>query len=417
MRRLLLPFLVLVAAGLAGPLDWRDALSPERLTLAIRATGVLVFLLAWRFRRGRVAWTALLLTLLHETLGPHRLLDPAIRDAVVDAAAVLVPLNLAVLAFLVEWPVMTTAGALRFGALGLESLGVAWLAGASGAAWLARLRAPLVEAASPGDAGMGEPNALSAIDRAIDVFPLPHLAVGAFLLAAIALAVRLKRGGRAIDAGLAGVLVALYPALVGNPADAAWWLGAATLIVGLSLVENAFSLAFEDGLTGLPARRALDETLKHMGGTYSIAMLDLDHFKKFNDRHGHEIGDQVLQMVASRIAKVGGGGRPFRYGGEEMCILFPGTGAKEAEPLLEDVRRSISDRSFTVRSPGRPKSAKKGAKTRGAGGGTKQLKVTVSIGVAERDDKNRLPEEVMKAADKALYRSKKGGRNRVTIGR
>ena len=148
-------------------------------------------------------------------------------------------------------------------------------------------------------------------------------------------------------------------------------------------------------------------------------MLDLDHFKKFNDTHGHEIGDQVLQMVAAKLAKVQGGGEAFRYGGEEFTIVFKGKSAKEAKPYLDDLRGAIADADFVVRSPGRPKKKPKGkTKTKSKRPpGTKTLKVTVSVGVSERSDKNRLPEEVMKAADKALYRSKKAGRNRVTIGR
>jgi len=120
--------------------------------------------------------------------------------------------------------------------------------------------------------------------------------------------------------------------------------------------------------------------------------------------------------VAAKLAKVRGGGEAYRYGGEEFSIVFAGKTAKEAEPFLDELRQGINDEIFAVRSPVRPKKKPK-EKRKTARGGTKKLRVTVSIGVSERSDKNRLPEEVMKAADKALYRSKKAGRNRVTIGK
>jgi len=193
------------------------------------------------------------------------------------------------------------------------------------------------------------------------------------------------------------------------------------LVLGVALVESTFALAFEDGLTGLPARRALEEALRHLGRTYAVAMVDLDHFKSFNDRHGHEVGDQVLQMVAAQLRGVKGGGRAYRYGGEEFSVVFAGQGARDAEPYLEELRRRIAEADFTVRSPARPKEKPKTAKMSktllSRSGGIKKLKVTVSIGVAERSEKNSDPELVMKAADKALYRSKKAGRNRVTVGR
>src|SRR5688500_20279314 len=87
-----------------------------------------------------------------------------------------------------------------------------------------------------------------------------------------------------------------------------------------SVIEASYLMAYQDGLTGLPARRALTEALHQMNGKFTIAMVDVDHFKKLNDRYGHDVGDQVLRMLASRLAKVSNGGRAFRYGGEEFEI-------------------------------------------------------------------------------------------------
>ena len=114
-------------------------------------------------------------------------------------------------------------------------------------------------------------------------------------------------------------------------------------------------MAYRDQLTGLSARRALNEALQRVGGQYTVAMVDIDHFKKFNDRYGHDIGDQVLRMVAAKLAEVGGGGRAFRYGGEEFTILFPGRAVDESLPYLERIRKAVEETRFTVRGPGRPR--------------------------------------------------------------
>jgi diguanylate cyclase (GGDEF)-like protein len=196
--------------------------------------------------------------------------------------------------------------------------------------------------------------------------------------------------------------------------SASLYFAAAGLILVLTPLESAFSLAFEDGLTGLPARRALEESLRHMGRTWAVAMVDIDHFKKLNDRHGHEVGDQVLRMVARELEKLGGGGRAFRYGGEEFTLLFSACSAEEAADHADELRRRIAERRFAVRSPLRPKKKQQG---RSPAGGDKHLRVKVSIGVAERSERLTTPEQVIKAADKALYRSKKAGRNRVTVGK
>ena len=138
-------------------------------------------------------------------------------------------------------------------------------------------------------------------------------------------------------------------------------------------------------------------------------MFDIDHFKKFNDTYGHDVGDEVLKMVGVKMSGVSGGGKVFRYGGEEFTVLFSGKGVEDALPHLERLREAIADSGFTVREKKRP--GKKPEQSRK--GSDKQVQITVSIGVAERAGELRDPEAVIKAADQALYRAKKGGRNRV----
>jgi diguanylate cyclase (GGDEF)-like protein len=138
-------------------------------------------------------------------------------------------------------------------------------------------------------------------------------------------------------------------------------------------------------------------------------MLDIDFFKKFNDRFGHDVGDQVLCMVASHLRRVGGGGKSYRYGGEEFTILFPGKSKQDALPHLERLRQSIEAAQFGLRGKNRPKKPPK--KLKKAKAQPKTVSVTISIGVAESDSSRPKPTSVMKAADQALYKAKKRGRN------
>jgi diguanylate cyclase (GGDEF)-like protein len=199
----------------------------------------------------------------------------------------------------------------------------------------------------------------------------------------------------------------------GGPLTSVYLFTGSAILV-LSVIEASYFMAYRDGLTGLPARRALNEELLRLNGQYTIAMVDVDHFKKFNDDHGHEVGDQVLRMVARELERVGGGGTPYRYGGEEFALLFPGKSAEEVVPHLERVRESIETARFTLRGAGRPRKRPENPKPR-RNAKRKRVSVTVSIGAAGRSDRRSAPSEVASFADKALYRAKKTGRNRVKV--
>jgi diguanylate cyclase (GGDEF)-like protein len=190
------------------------------------------------------------------------------------------------------------------------------------------------------------------------------------------------------------------------------YLATAGLVLVVSVIETSHSMAFKDELTGLHGRRALEEKLLQLSGNFTVAMVDIDFFKKFNDRYGHEVGDQVLRLVASKLTMVSGGGKAFRYGGEEFTILFPGLNSKAAISHLERLRKTVERARFVIRGSNR--SGKKIEKPKGVRGFRKRVKVTISIGVAERNGKYTFPEQVLTAADKALYRAKKAGRNRTS---
>ncbi len=221
----------------------------------------------------------------------------------------------------------------------------------------------------------------------------------------------------ACQLGLLGIASG-YP----HTAFVPFMVSSCALMVALAIVMDSHDMAYRDELTALPSRRALNQLLLSLGRRYTIAMLDIDHFKKFNDTHGHDIGDEVLQMVAAKIARVGGGGKPFRYGGEEFTIVFPGKTPQQAEQQLEVLRAEIENYRMVVRQDQRrnqSKPARQSGRQSRAKQGNKAprqqtLSVTISIGYATRNPEIKLPEAVIKAADQALYRAKNKGRNCIS---
>lgn len=187
------------------------------------------------------------------------------------------------------------------------------------------------------------------------------------------------------------------------------------ILIG-ALVHHGYSMAFLDTLTGVPGRRALEHYLQTPGRQYVIAMLDIDHFKQFNDRYGHDTGDQVLRMVASQLNTVQAGGRLFRYGGEEFTVVFRRRSEAEALPALENIREKVASYPLAIRDAKRPKNNEKGRQKRGKDAQNKVVNVTISIGACENQP-DETPTQVIKRADQALYMAKEQGRNCVRTGR
>jgi diguanylate cyclase (GGDEF)-like protein len=219
------------------------------------------------------------------------------------------------------------------------------------------------------------------------------------------------------EISLLAVIFALTATIAssGAPVTAAIYTTTAGALLLVAIIYDSHHMAYRDDLTGLPARRALQEALLKLGPKYTMAMLDIDHFKKFNDTHGHDVGDQVLKLVASKIRGVRAGGKPFRYGGEEFTVLFPRKRSDDVVHELERLREEVANSKFQLRAKDRPKRKPKQGKGRPQRPRkeSRSVTVTISIGVAERGGKGK-PEQVLKRADQALYRAKKGGRNRVS---
>jgi two-component system, cell cycle response regulator len=163
------------------------------------------------------------------------------------------------------------------------------------------------------------------------------------------------------------------------------------------LLEQVQELASTDGLTGVANRYTFQQDLEREleraargGEDLSLAMLDIDHFKKLNDEHGHQAGDEVLRRVAATLSEFS---RTYdtvaRYGGEEFALILPTTDREETRALVDRLRAEIG------RSGHKPK-------------------VTISAGIATFPTDATDPDDLVAAADEALYESKRAGRNRVT---
>ena len=238
----------------------------------------------------------------------------------------------------------------------------------------------------------------------------------ALFLTGTLLLVRLIQTSSILVAGIFSSFIAITTAVhfSQQPQLATIFILIAGLLMLISITINAYSLAYLDELTNLPSRRALSQMISTLGKTYSIAMVDVDHFKKFNDKYGHDIGDQVLKKLASQLRLVRGG-KAFRYGGEEFTVLFPNKSLQEARLFCDELCKNVENSPFMLRNKKRPKAKKENGKTWRQQKQAQPLKITISIGLAERSPDLVKAEDVIKQADKALYKAKNNGRNQVAI--
>src|SRR5216684_1232812 len=194
-----------------------------------------------------------------------------------------------------------------------------------------------------------------ALHHAVSTVPLPTSAWLAFSAAIIVLLARFLLFRKPAESALLWSLAAAFLALHFGGAErlSLGYYAAGTLILAIPIVETSYLLAYHDELTGLPSRRAFNQTLERLEAPYSIAMVDIDHFKRCNDTYGHDTGDEVLRLVASRLARVSGGGQAYRCGGEEFAIQFPGKTTSDVLDHLEKLRADIEGSTLRLRGPDR----------------------------------------------------------------
>lgn len=350
------------------------------------------------FRRSRLFLATLVVALAHAALiwlAPR--VSPDSQHVLLNAIALLLPLNLLALSFLQERGLISPAGERRVAFICAQCLVVILLMLPAFARFAVSLDYHFV------------PQRFSAWSR------LPQPALIAFAVALVAMSVSLLRRYRVVESSLFWSLISIFIALRAGVTSiqGATYLGVAGLLFVIAVLETSYSMAFLDELTRLPGRRAFNEALLKLETSYSIAMLDVDHFKKFNDTFGHAAGDQALRMVASKLAHVTAGGKAYRYGGEEFAVLFPGRPAEEAFTYLDRLRRLIEQSRFVVRGPDR----RRANRNRKSHFGKTETNVTVSVGIAASNGNGVTVDQVLRSADKALYRAKARGRNCTIIAR
>ena len=415
MKSLLIPGICLLAVA---ALLHTGLVTPSPLLTAYAFYGVLIagLLLAWRFHSSRVFFALLVLFLAEQSVGyfsQGRVSAGGPGSLALAAAGLLLPLNFVLLSFQQEkgftFSGIVPASVLLF----VESVVVAVLC------------RPEQASAAP-----------RAVHHSIPPGPLPFAVLLACGTAVLVLLTRYFLFHKPAESGLLWALAASMLALrfggVGRIPTG--YFAAAAFILAEAVVETSYLLAYHDELTTLPSRRAFHDALLRLEPPYSIAMVDVDHFKRCNDTYGHDTGDQVLRMIASRLAGVSGGGQAYRCGGEEFAIVFPGKTTADVLEPLEKLRTGIADSTLRLRGPDRRREARgpdrRKPRMRGraqTGHAIRQLaraapanerpsnelSVTASIGVASSKGEKPSPEEVIQAADKALYRAKAGGRNRT----
>lgn len=389
-----IPFGLLIAAGVVYAALATEYELFNMISNSAYAIYAVALLLSWWFNRSRVFFITTVIALTQYALSDLAAAAAGLPDfpaVIYPVVCLLLPVNIVIFSLLKERGIFNTWGCGRFSIIGFQLFYIS------------------LAAVSHDQIFFGFFNSLAAAEAAAAATALPPAAGLAYGVACIISVGRQLKSRTHIDTAILPVLAAtllalrLYPQPLAIPV----FFGAAVMMLIIAVIQDSYSMAYLDELTGLPARRALKEELMKLRGEYTIAMVDIDFFKKFNDTYGHDTGDDVLRLVASVLKKVTGG-KAFRYGGEEFTIVFPHTKAADAVPFLEELRLAVEKTPYTYQGKKENK-----AKTKKKSSG-KKLFVTVSIGVAERSEKNTQTQQVIKAADTALYRAKKKGRNCVS---
>ena len=354
--------------------------------------------LSWRFNQGRTFFLLLVVTLSYwglDVIVRNHDSPPLMAVSVYTLICLLLPLNIAAFSLLKDLGIFTKNNIIRYTVLAAQITLVAIVANLESDTVLQTLYVQF------DGTGM------------LEYLKLPEMAQIAFVIVLLVLIVQLFRHRTALDGNVIGVLIAMVLALdyeIGS-LESISYSGLAGMMLLIAVVQDSYILAYHDELTGLPGRRALNEQMMRLGGQYVIAMVDIDHFKQFNDRYGHHTGDQVLRFVAAKLETVRGGGKAYRYGGEEFTILFQGKDTPAVLDPLEQIHGAIGGSEFVVRSKDRPKERPEQLPSKSES--MTKVSVTVSIGVASKTERRPTPQHVLKAADRALYQAKKAGRNQI----
>lgn len=343
------------------------------------AISFLIIGVSWRFNRNRFIFIMIPLVLL--SLG-FEYMSGVNKSALFTYSSILFPLNLLIFAVLKERGLFSIWGILKMLFIALEIALVLYL-----------IYSPQIYIQELIDTKL----------FAKSFYPIKDTAIGigifvTFVLSAMVTFNRYVIYNTSFLIILLSFYLGFYYLKTPNATDIS--LLAIGFIVFVLLIRESYRLAFYDELTQLPGRRALVEDMAKLGMKYSLAMVDIDFFKKFNDTYGHDTGDEVLKMVAAKLESVSGGGKAYRYGGEEFVLLFPSVDIGVAFGHTDLLRNIISKSGFIVRNRKKDK----------------KIFINISAGIVQNSSKDKDAFATMKRADNALYKAKKAGRNQVVQG-
>jgi diguanylate cyclase (GGDEF)-like protein len=382
--------LVLAALGFLRPGGLPTMRLPLEAAFAylVLAAGVLLGLY---LRHSRILFALLLLALadralLHLAAGSAASLD--VGRIMFNAVALLLPLNLLALSLITERRLLISREIVRLVLVLLQVFFVSWVGLPENEAIAASLESPFFD------------------PRYTAWTPLAQPALVSFGAALALQATRFAAYRNPVDRGFFWALVSAFIALHGTRAG--WsptnFLATAGLVLIIAAYAELYRSTYYDELTGLGGRVALEQALFNLGSRYAIALIDIDHLKHINATHGYPAGDQALRMVATKIVAMPGEGKTFRDDRNKFVVVFPGKPVTDVALHLEALRKAVESSPVTppvrrrlFRKPDVPAS----------------IAVTVSVGMAERDERRTTPEQVVKSADVALARAKSLGGNQV----
>ena len=320
------------------------------------------------------------------------------RGVTFDVVSLLVPLNLAVLAWLPEAHPLTAVGTVRLGVIGLQA-GLVWFLHSTEIALLpASFQLPFDESSL---------HAWTA---------LPHVTLAVFGAALALTVIRILVHRRLAAAGIAWALIASFIALdtaiSGRPATVHFMTAALLLIV--AVVVDSGRTVFRDPVTGLPTRLELTRMLRRMPDRYAIACVQVDEFRRFRGSYGPDATRRMLRTVGSALQNVGGHGRAFSCDTASFVVVFPRTAAGRAAARLETVRQRIPAIMHDVMLREEVVELVREEILESVAVKKASVSVTISAGVAEPSWAGVDPRDVLSAAEQALVVAKREG-HRVVV--
>jgi diguanylate cyclase (GGDEF)-like protein len=312
-----------------------------------------------------------------------------------QAVSFLLPLNLCLFAFMKRRGDMTWQSIWFLGSIFLQGCGVAFL----------------YQYRSLGFGAFLEYSSLKW--HLLERIPLSQLALFAFGIAFVYYLFLYIRTHGAIERAFCWALISIFyaVALVKIGPLSSIYFSTAGLIFVISVIENIYIEGFQDEVTALPAGKSMLATLSQLDTGYTLAMIEVDNFKRIKDNHGRRVSKQVLRLTGEKLTRVTGGGKPFHYRDELFAVVFPGRFLQDTLPHMEELRQLIKRTGpipEDTKSPRRkPRKLKKIEII------ANRIPVTVSIGVAERSDADTSSAQAIKKAEKALLTAKNEGRDQM----